>query len=154
MEHLRDLKKTYRTSLIIYGAFIVSLLIYLFLFEILKARIPDFQGVMGMIDLPWLRYAFYALGLVQIFLIKFIRDTSARRVTTIDARILINHLNKISVVSAALCEVPVVLGWVLFFLSGNVRDFYVLFAMSCVFFALFFPRYTNWEEWIKSKTSH
>jgi hypothetical protein len=59
-----------------------------------------------------------------------------------------------SMISAALCEVPVILGWVLFFLSGNVRDFYILLFISLVLFVLYFPRFSNWEEWIKAKTSH
>jgi hypothetical protein len=105
-------------------------------------------------DFPWLRYAFYALGLVQIFLIKFIRETATKSITTVDAQILIQHLQRMSMVSAALCEVPVILGWVLFFLSGNSSDFYVLLIISFVLFVMYFPRYTNWEEWIRSKTSH
>ena len=72
MEYAQDLKKAYKTSAILYVAFMLSLVIYLVVFEVLKARIPDFQGIMEKIDFPWLRYAFYALGLVQIFLIKFI----------------------------------------------------------------------------------
>lgn len=74
MEYIQNLKKAYKTSSMGYVAFMLSLVIYLVVFEVLKARIPHFQGMMEKIDFPWLRYAFYALGLVQIFLIKFIRD--------------------------------------------------------------------------------
>jgi hypothetical protein len=132
----------------------LSLVIYLVVFEVLKVRIPDFQGMMDKIDFPWLRYAFYALGLVQIFLIKFIRETATKSVTTVEAKILINHLQRMSMINAALCEVPVLLGLVLFFLSGNSQDFYVLLIVSLVLFVMYFPRLNNWEEWIKSKTSH
>jgi hypothetical protein len=110
--------------------------------------------MMEKIDFPWLRYAFYALGLVQIFLIKFIRETASKSIMTVDAKILINYLQKMSIVSAALCEVPVILGLVLFFISGNAQDFYVLLIVSFVLFVMYFPRFSNWEEWIKSKTSH
>jgi uncharacterized membrane protein YbhN (UPF0104 family) len=106
VEFTQDLKKTYKTSAILYVAFMLSLVIYLIVFEVLKARIPDFQGMMEKIDFPWLRYAFYALGLV------------------------------------------------LFFLSGRAQDFYVLLIVSVILFVMYFPRYVNWEEWIKSRTSH
>ena len=154
MEYAQDLKKAYKTSAILYVAFMLSLVIYLVVFEALKAQIPDFTGMMEKIDFPWLRYAFYALGLLQVFLIKFIRETATKSITTVEAKFLINHLQKMSMVSATLCEVPVILGLVLFFLSGNAKDFYVLLIVSFLLFVMYFPRYTNWEEWIKSKTSH
>lgn len=138
----------------VYVAFMLSLVIYLVVFEVLKARIPHFQGMMEKIDFPWLRYAFYALGLVQIFLIKFIRETATKSITSVDVKILTNHLQKMSMISATLCEVPVILGLVLFFLSGKAQDFYVLLIVSFVLFVMYFPRFGNWEEWIKSKTSH
>ena len=154
MEYTQDLKKAHKTSAILYGAFMFSLVIYLIVFEVLKSRIPDFQGMMEKIDFPWLRYAFYGLGLIQIFLIKFIRETATKSIATIDAKILVNHLQRMSMISAALCEVPVLLGLVLFLLSGNAQDFYILLVVSFVLFVMYFPRYTNWEEWIKSKRSH
>jgi len=154
MEYAQDLKKAYKTSAILYVAFMLSLVIYLVVFEALKAQIPDFTGMMEKIDFPWLRYAFYALGLLQVFLIKFIRETATKSITTVEAKFLINHLQKMSMVSATLCEVPVILGLVLFFLSGNAKDFYVLLIVSFLLFVMYFPRFTNWEEWIKSKTSH
>ncbi len=154
MEYGSYLKRIHKSSLIVYVALMVSIGIYFIVFEVLKSRIPDFQGILERFDLPWIRYAFYALGLLQIFLIKFIRETFTKSVTTVDEKTLISHLNKISTMSAALCEVPAILGLVLFFLSGSTKDFYVLLFISLALFVLFFPRYTNWEEWIKSKTSH
>ena len=154
MEYAQNLKKAYKTSFILYVAFMLSLVVYLVVFQILEASLTDFQGMMEKIDFQWLRYAFYALGLVQIFLIKFIRETATKSITTVDEHILTSHLRRMSMISATLCEVPVVLGWVLFFLSGSSSDFYVLLIISFVLFVVYFPRYTNWEEWIRSKTSH
>ena len=154
MDYTRDLKKAYRTSVIFYIAFMLSLIIYLIVFAVLKARIPEFQGMMEKIDFPWLRFAFYGLGLVQIFLIKFIRETATKSLTTVDVQILIQHLQRVSMISAVLCEVPAMLGWVLFFLSGNSQDFYFLMIVSFFLFVIYFPRLSNWEKWVKSKTSH
>jgi len=78
MDYSQDLKRAYRSSLILYIAIMATLAIYLAVFEILKARIPNFLGVMDRIDFPWLRYAFYALGLIQVFLIKFIREAAVK----------------------------------------------------------------------------
>ena len=154
MAYTRDLKKAYRTSVIFYIAFMLSLIIYLIVFAVLKARIPEFQGMMEKIDFPWLRFAFYGLGLVQFFLIKFIRETATKSLTTVDVQILIQHLQRVSMISAVLCEVPAMLGWVLFFLRGKSQDFYFLIIVSFFLFVIYFPRLSNWEKWVKSKTSH
>lgn len=154
MEYTRELKKTHKTSVTLYVAFMISIAVYLVVFEVLRARMPDFQGMMEKIDIPWLRYAFFALGLIQVFLIRFIRETATKSITTVDTKVLINHLQRMSLISATLCEVPVILGLVLFFISGSVQDFYILLIISFVLFVLYFPRYLNWEEWVKSKTSH
>jgi hypothetical protein len=154
MEYNQDLKKAYKTSAILYVAFMMSLVIYLVVFLVLEAQVTELQGFLDEIDFPWLRYAFFALGLVQMFLIKFIRETATKSITSVDENILANHLQRMSMISATLCEVPVVLGWVLFFLSGSSSDFYVLLIISFVLFVVYFPRYTNWEEWVRSKTSH
>ena len=154
MDYGQDLKRTYKTSAILYVAFMLTLIIYLVVFTLFKSQIPDFQGMMERIDFPWLRYAFYALGFLQVFLIKFIRETATKSITTVDAKILISHLQRMSMISAALCEVPALLGLVLFFLSGSAQDFYVLLIMSFVLFIMYFPRSKNWEEWIKSRKSH
>ena len=154
MEYSQELKKTYRTSAILYVAIMLTLIVYLIVFTVLKSQMPDFQGMMDRIDLPWLRYAFYALGLLQVFLIKFLRETATKSITTVDAKILITHLQRMSMISAALCEVPVLLGLVLFFLSGSAQDFYILLIVSFALFVMYFPRLNNWEEWIKSRRSH
>jgi hypothetical protein len=154
MNNSKELKKAYNISVILYIALMLSLAIYLVVFTVFKTQIPDFQGMMEKIDFPWLRYAFYALGLLQIFLIKFIRETATKSLKKADAPSLIRHLQRMSMISAALCEVPAILGWALFFLSGMAQDFYILLGMSFFLFVVYFPRLSNWEEWTRTKTSH
>jgi hypothetical protein len=43
-----------------------------------------------------------------------------------------------------------VLGLVLFLLAGNSMDFYIFMVISLGFFTLFFPKYDQWENLIKS----
>jgi hypothetical protein len=43
-----------------------------------------------------------------------------------------------------------IMGLILFLLSGLRRDFYLLLVLSFIFVFLFFPRYSNWEEWVRS----
>jgi hypothetical protein len=154
MEYTEYVKKAYRISLFLYVAFMLSLVVYFGVFEFFKARIPDFQGVLESRNLPWLRYAFYAGGLAQIFFIKIVRGAVAKTSAEGEFQALIDRLQKVSMISAALCEVPAILGLVLFFIGGISRDFYILLMMSFVLFALYFPRYSNWEIWTRTRINH
>lgn len=154
MEYSGELKRKHQMSVILYVAFIASLAVYAFVIQIFKARFKEFSGISEIIDFPWLRYVFFALGLAQIFLIRFLREILTKALASVDPEALMNHLQKMAVLTGGLCEVPALLGLVLFFLSGLTKDFYVLCAISGMLFALFFPRFTNWEAWMASKTSH
>ncbi len=56
------------------------------------------------------------------------------------------------VMSYLLCEVPMIFGLVLFFLTdGNALYFYIFMVMSLLFFAFYFPRYRQWEVWMREK---
>ncbi len=152
MENMNDLKRAHQMSVILYIAFMISLGIYLVVVEILKMNDKDFLGVLQTYPMPWIRYIFYALALAQILIIRVIRQILTKGLTSMDVKTLIAHLNRISILTAAFCEAPAIFGLFLFFLTGNIKDFYVLTAMSFVLFFLYFPRYSNWEEWITSKT--
>lgn len=154
MDDDQELKTAYKTSAAVYAAFMLSLVPYVIVFMVLKTRFSGFPLMEEGIEFPWLRYAFFALGLLQVFLIKFIRETLTTRVMRVDRKILSLHLQKMSLISAALCEIPALLGLVLFLLNGNAGDFYVLLIISVVLFVMYFPRWNNWEEWVRSKTSH
>ncbi|MDH4217249.1 MAG: hypothetical protein OEZ52_11025 [Candidatus Aminicenantes bacterium] len=154
MEYVKELRKAYQISFVLHVAFMATLIIYAFTVEILRGNLQDFQGFAQNANFSWIRYIFYGMVLAQVFIIRFIRNILSKRMTSGEERILIGHLNRASVISSALCEVPAVLGVVLFFIIGTARDFYVLLFVSLVLFVLYFPRYANWEEWIKTKARH
>jgi hypothetical protein len=151
---MKDLKKAHQISAILYIAFMASLGIYVVVVEILKAEFREFQGVLESHQFIWIRYIFFGLGLAQIFIIRLIRQILTKGLTSTDVEALIAHLNKISILTAAFCEAPAIFGLLLFFLSGDTKDFYVLIAMSFVLFFIYFPKYSNWEDWVASKTRH
>jgi hypothetical protein len=151
MEYMRDLRKAHQMSVVLHIAFMATIVIYAVIVEILRGSLQDFRGFTENVNLAWIRYIFFALGLAQIFFIRFMRDTLSKRMTSADVRGLIAHLTRISIISSALCEVPAFLGLVLFFFGSSTREFYVLIFISVVLFILYFPRYSNWEEWVKTR---
>ena len=150
MESRDDLRKIFQTSIKINGAILVTLIIYAVIVEIIKSQYTPFRGFVDSIDMTLLRYVFYGLALFQIIIIKFIRGILLPKEASEDLKSIFIKLNKTSIITATLCEVPTIFGLALFLLGGYSRDFYLLLILSFFLSFLYFPRYRNWEEWIKA----
>lgn len=151
MEPMDDLKKAYQTSLIINIGVIFGLAIYAGIIEFLKSRDDPFEGFVDFQQIATLRYIFYGLAVLQIFVIRVLRGTVLRASASDDSKSLIIKLSRASIATAILCELPAVFGIVLFLMGGQSRDFYLMLGLSCILVFLYFPRYRNWEEWIKTR---
>lgn len=148
-----NLKRAYRTSVIIHNAVIASLFIYIILAEMIRRQFEPFEGFVNGFDFPLLRYALYVLALVQLVVIIKIRGILLKKGSIDDMEDVISKLSRTSIVTSALCEVPAIYGLILFLLGGSSRDFYILLIWSGVLFFLCFPRYSNWEKWAGSVMS-
>jgi hypothetical protein len=51
-----------------------------------------------------------------------------------------------AIIIYSICEVPAVLGIVLFFSGGGRPDFYAMLAVTALMFAFFFPKFDEWSE--------
>jgi hypothetical protein len=69
-----------------------------------------------------------------------------------DEKALMQKLAATAIIIFALAESIAIFGLVLFFLTNRASDFYLFLAISLASFALFFPRYSQWEEWMKRRT--
>jgi hypothetical protein len=147
---MEDLKKAYLTSTIVNSAIIASLVVYVVVAEMIKAQYEPFEGFVKGFDLPPLRYALYVLALVQLMVMIKIRGILLRKISFDGPEEAISRLSRTSLITSALCEAPAIFGLVLYLLGGLSRDFYVLLAWSGFLFFLYFPRYSNWESWVKS----
>jgi len=58
-----------------------------------------------------------------------------------------------SIITFAFCEVPAVLGLVLFLIGGLRTDFYILLAISLGVKFANFPKYAEWENWASAAES-
>ncbi|MFW6137276.1 MAG: hypothetical protein ACOC5U_04280, partial [Candidatus Aminicenantaceae bacterium] len=47
--------------------------------------------------------------------------------------------------TAALCEIPALLGLMFFLLTGTSRDFYFLLILSVILFFMYFPKKIQWQ---------
>jgi hypothetical protein len=55
-----------------------------------------------------------------------------------------------TVITYALCESIAIYGLILFLIGGSRFDFYTFLILSLIYFAAYFPRHHQWEEWVKA----
>ncbi len=147
---MENLKKAHQMALTLNAAIIGSLIIYAIVVEIIRRKFAPFSGFGEISDITTIRYLFYGIVVVNIFVIRVLRNMMLRKSSTDDTQSLIRKLFLSAVIAAALCEVPAILGLLIFFLAGSIRDFYQLAGLSFILVFLYFPRYGNWEDWTKN----
>jgi len=153
MERPDDLKKVFKNTVIICAAIMAVLPVYVLVVEIIKASQKPFLGFVDVQNTVTLRYFFYALAVIQVIIIRILRGFLLRKPPSASAKTLMSRLYTTSILIFALCEVPVLFGLVLFFMSGFYKDFYVLLFVSSFLMFMFFPRYNHWEDWLKGSNS-
>lgn len=150
MDQTAGLKKTYNVTFIVNVAIIGTLILYAVVIEILRRQMAPFQGLTGISNVSLLRYLLYGIAVINIFLIRIMRRLLLRKPISEEFNLLRLKLLQTSLVTAALCEIPAILGFILYLLTGSIRDYYQLAGVSFFLVFLHFPRYGNWETWIKN----
>lgn len=149
-----ELKKTYRLAVFIGIAMIGSIFVYAGLVEAIRVGyIPWKSPILTPDKAKILKYILLGIPLMEFFLIKFIRQAilQEKQETKLEKpSALFQRLVSASIITYALCEAVAILGLVLFILTGNYLDFYIFLVISLIYIAIYFPRYSHWEEWIKN----
>ncbi len=147
---MNDLKKAHQIAFTLNVAIIGTLIVYAIVIEIIRRQLAPFKGFGEISDISVVRYLFYGIVAVNVFVIRFLRNLILRKSSADDTQSIIQKLFRSAVITAALCEVPALLGFLLFLLAGSIRDFYQLAGLSFILVFLHFPMYGNWEAWIKN----
>src|SRR5882672_11884583 len=136
-----------RVAAMIYGAMMGSVLLYAVAVEVVNLSQAPFSGFAGTPLDPMVRYALWGVALVQVMLILVVRRSLLAKSTGPAAAAPTASIAKLITVTAALAEIPAVLGLVLFMVSGLRADFYALLTLSLMLLATWFPRLESWREW-------
>ncbi|UCE21254.1 MAG: hypothetical protein JSV46_03210, partial [Candidatus Aminicenantes bacterium] len=134
------------------AAVIGTLIIYAAIIEVMRGQLAPFQGLSEGLDSNVLRYVFYGIAIINIFIIRLLRRGLLRKPPSDKQELFCPILLRASIITAAFCEIPAILGFCLFLLIGSVRDYYQLAGVSFIMVFLHFPRYGIWKDWIKNKT--
>jgi len=128
---------------------IVGLLLYLAIVEVVRAVFKPFVGFASTLHVQQYRFGVYGLAIVAVMLIRFLRQVMLRRLNADDQKTALHRLQRTSLVTLVLCEIPAILGLALFMLFGLNIDFYLLLFVSLFLVFMYFPRRSSWEEWLK-----
>jgi hypothetical protein len=138
-----------RSATLISTAVVASLFIYLGLVEVLRAVYRPFRGFVTLANIAQLRYAVFGAAVAVIVLIRLLRPRLLRKAHGEDAKTSLHRLQRATIMTMVLGEIPGILGLGLFLFSGNNIDFYVLVFASLLLIFMYFPRRSAWEEWLR-----
>jgi len=151
MDRESDLKRVFRTTLIINGALVASLFLYALMVGLIQAQLRPFPGfASGSKPENW-RYLFYGAGVGAVVLVRFIGRAMFKASPEENVPHLIARLGRATVMTAALGELPAVLGFALFLLTGFSRDFYILMFVSLFLEFMYFPRLKVWQDTVRER---
>ena len=136
----------YRNAAIICGVMAASTVLYALVVAVISVFQAPFEGFAPGAQPSILRSALWTMALVEAGLTGLVRRALLARSRSEGAAAQARRLITTAVVTAALAEVPAILGLVLFMLWGLSGDFYALFALSLALGAIYFPRLDGWRE--------
>ena len=142
-----ELQSHLRPAVLVGTAVVASLVLYLVLAEVLRAVYKPFRGFAAVADVQPVRYAVFGAAVVVIIAIRILRPRLLKLDPQADPKSVLVRLQRASVLTLVLGEVPGILGLGLFLVTGNNLDFYVLLFASLLLVFMYFPRRAAWEEW-------
>jgi hypothetical protein len=152
MSALKKLYNSYRLVMLIGGAMGASLIFYFIIVKTLESRgIAPQSTLHEDTSLDLIRLIVYGSSIMLAFVISFVRSVMLRSASGESVEELVNKLFQAGIITLAFCEVPAVLGLVLYFIGRMYFDFYILLALSLVLFFFYFPRYERWKAWMERK---
>ncbi|MCX7974481.1 MAG: hypothetical protein N3B16_08265 [Candidatus Aminicenantes bacterium] len=116
--------------------------------EILRYSSRPFYGWGGIAfsQLSKWRYLIYAFSVAVLISMRLIQGILTRISPEIDFHQALQRLSLGTLIPICLAEVPAILGFIFFLLTGLVRDFYVLTIVSVILLFMYFPRKSLWQE--------
>lgn len=147
------LETAYRNAAIVCGAMAASTVLYALVVAVISVLQPPFEGFAPGAQPSILRSVLWTMALVEAGLIGLVRRALLARWRAEGPAVQARRLITTAVVTAALAEVPAILGLALFMLSGLRGDFYALLSLSLALQAVYFPRLGGWREWAAEPAS-
>lgn len=141
-----DLTTAHRVATIIVGGMLGGLVMLAVMSEIItRATANAGSGELGM-----LRTVFYGVSFSTIVLVRYVSGSLRAARAGENVQQVLLRLLRAATVTAALCEIPGILGFALIVLGGQRTDMFILMAMSVGMGWAFFPRMSVWRKEVDS----
>ena len=147
MNALNDFQRIFQKARYIYLGFILSLVIYVIVIELVSSCIQPIQTS----PLTTIRLVIYGISVLVVLSLKSLRSLLLRKNPRDDDSDRLRKLNITLLMTAVICEIPAYLGLVIVLIGGAKRDFYFLCGLSFILLFLYFPRYSVWKDWFKDR---
>ena len=148
---MEELRKTHRQAFLITIGVGISLALLIVCAEILKMQRGDAVITLSAAD-EKLRDILLGVALIVFIGIGRIRAMFVKK-TCRSLEEAVSKLRIAALITAALSEIPAIMGLILFIHQGVRKDFYVLLGCSLLILVVYFPRYSHWESWLTGRTS-
>lgn len=120
--------------------------------EVLKRRPELIERPTAAADgIEVVRIIFYVVAIAMVFLTNVVHGFMLKGTKSTDVGTLAGKLATVNMITSALAETPVVLGFVLYVLRGYYTDFYILGFVSLYLMIRHFPYYGQWEKFVKNR---
>lgn len=148
------LRRGYRRVAVIGLVMFLGIFLFAAAAEFVKRSFAPFSGFGSLPDPSIVRYILIAAAAADFFLISFFKKrflgADPGRLQG-DISRLVQRLTNHSIITFALSESIALYGLVLFLLTGNDTDLYLFLLAACFSFSYHFPRYRQWEEWVRNQ---
>ena len=141
-----DLKRHYKASVWTGGCITASLLVYFGIVEVIRMRLAPFRGFASFDDPQIVRYLFAGGAVLSIIFLRTLQPVFQKSVRDALPDEIPAKLARTSKNTLFLAEIPAILGFVLFLLTGMNRDFYAFLAVSLILVFMYFPRMNSWRD--------
>jgi len=159
------LRAAYCVAVIIGLAMMASLLVYAAIVGILDKGTVQLRSVPSLSgsQIEIMKFILLGISAAVFFVIRFVNNqvlnASGEQAKKLDQRPPLakgiapesGRLTTAAVITFALCESPAIFGLVLFFIGRNSSDFYLFMLISLFYFAVYFPKFSQWEEWCRKQ---
>jgi hypothetical protein len=86
----------------------------------------------------------YLMAMFNILVIRYVVMRIYIAPGACDLPSIAGKLSTAGIFSVLISGLPCLYGLILFLLTGDAVDFYLLFGLSLIYFIMYFPRYKNW----------
>ncbi len=145
---VENLNRVFRVQLIIAISIFLSLGVFLVVEELVRYFLRPFLGWGGIAfnQVSQFRYFIYGVSVGVVVLIRLLQAILLRLPPHLDFSRALARLSSGTLIPLVLAEIPAILGFGFFLLTGLQRDFYVLGIVSVILLFMYFPRKAVWQE--------